>query len=54
MGALARPLLPVRDNGAQAIRIRVRVARTYPLTDVAQAHRDGQAGHSAGKLILVP
>ena len=32
----------------------VRVARTYPLDDVAQAHRDGQAGHSAGKLVLVP
>ena len=32
----------------------VRVARTYPLEDVAQAHRDGQAGHSAGKLVLVP
>ena len=32
----------------------VRVARTYPLSDVAQAHRDGQAGHSAGKLVLVP
>ena len=28
----------------------VRVAQTYPLADVAQAHRDGQAGHSAGKL----
>ena len=25
MGALARPLLPVRDNGVQAIRTRVRV-----------------------------
>ena len=25
VGALARPLLPVRDNGVQAIRIRVRV-----------------------------
>lgn len=32
----------------------VRVARTYPLTEVAQAHRDGQAGHSAGKLVLLP
>jgi len=32
----------------------VRVARTYPLSDVAQAHRDGQAGHSAGKLVLLP
>ncbi len=32
----------------------VRVAQTYPLSEVAQAHRDGQAGHSAGKLVLVP
>jgi NADPH:quinone reductase-like Zn-dependent oxidoreductase len=32
----------------------VRVARTYPLADVAQAHLDGQAGRSAGKLVLVP
>jgi NADPH:quinone reductase-like Zn-dependent oxidoreductase len=32
----------------------VRVSRTYPLSDAAQAHRDGQAGHSAGKLVLVP
>ena len=32
----------------------VRVARTYPLSDVAQAHRDGIAGHAAGKLVLVP
>jgi NADPH:quinone reductase-like Zn-dependent oxidoreductase len=32
----------------------VRVARTYPLSEVAEAHRDGQAGHSAGKIVLVP
>ncbi|MBO3085011.1 NADP-dependent oxidoreductase [Cellulomonas fengjieae] len=32
----------------------VRVARTYPLVDAARAHRDGMAGHSAGKLILIP
>jgi NADPH:quinone reductase-like Zn-dependent oxidoreductase len=32
----------------------VRVARTYPLSEVAQAHRDGQAGHAAGKLVLIP
>ena len=32
----------------------VRVARTYALEDVAEAHRDGQAGHSAGKLVLLP
>ena len=32
----------------------VRVAATYPLADVAQCHRDGIAGHSAGKLVLRP
>jgi NADPH:quinone reductase-like Zn-dependent oxidoreductase len=32
----------------------VRVAKTYPLSDVAQAHRDGIAGHTAGKLVLIP
>ena len=34
--------------------LNVRVAQTYPLSEVAQAHRDGQAGHSAGKLVLIP
>ncbi len=32
----------------------VRVAQTYPLSEVAQAHRDGQTGHAAGKLVLLP
>jgi NADPH:quinone reductase len=30
------------------------VARTYPLTETAQAHRDSQAGHTRGKLVVVP
>jgi NADPH2:quinone reductase len=29
-------------------------ARSFALDDVAEAHREGQAGHVAGKLVLVP
>jgi len=32
----------------------VAVARTYPLEDAAQAHRDSIAGHARGKLVLLP
>lgn len=32
----------------------VRVARTYPLEDAADAHRDSRAGHARGKLVLLP
>jgi NADPH:quinone reductase-like Zn-dependent oxidoreductase len=39
---------------AAAGRLVVTVAATYPLADVATAHRDGMAGHSRGKIILVP
>ncbi|MCU1620423.1 MAG: Alcohol dehydrogenase zinc-binding domain protein [Modestobacter sp.] len=35
-------------------RLEVVVARTFPLEDVAAAHREGMAGHSHGKLVLVP
>ena len=38
----------------EAGRLRVTVARTFPLDDVAAAHRDGMTGHSHGKLVLVP
>ena len=34
--------------------LRVKVARTYPLEDAAQAHRDSIAGHARGKLVLLP
>lgn len=34
--------------------ITVPIARTYPLSETAAAHRDSQAGHVRGKLILVP
>jgi NADPH:quinone reductase-like Zn-dependent oxidoreductase len=38
----------------EAGRLEVVVARTFPLADVAAAHREGMAGHSHGKLVLVP
>jgi NADPH:quinone reductase-like Zn-dependent oxidoreductase len=34
--------------------IEVHVARTYPLEQAADAHRDSQAGHARGKLVLLP
>ncbi|MDT4894420.1 MAG: NADPH:quinone reductase [Pseudonocardiales bacterium] len=34
--------------------LRVIVARTYSLDDVAEAHREIAAGHVTGKLVLVP
>jgi NADPH:quinone reductase-like Zn-dependent oxidoreductase len=30
------------------------VARTYPLSEAAAAHRDSEAGHVRGKLVLLP
>jgi NADPH2:quinone reductase len=39
---------------AGAGRIRVRVGATYPLTEVAEAHRRGMAGHVSGKIVLLP
>jgi NADPH2:quinone reductase len=39
---------------ADAGRLEVVVAGSYPLEDVAAAHREGMAGHSHGKLVLVP
>jgi NADPH:quinone reductase-like Zn-dependent oxidoreductase len=35
-------------------RLEVVVAGTFPLDDVAAAHREGMAGHTHGKLVLVP
>jgi NADPH:quinone reductase len=35
-------------------RLEVVVARTFPLVDVAAAHREGMSGHSHGKLVLLP
>jgi NADPH:quinone reductase len=39
---------------AEAGRLEVLVAGTYPLADVAAAHREGMTGHSHGKLVLLP
>jgi len=39
---------------AAAGRLQVVVAGTYPLEEVAAAHREGMSGHSHGKLVLVP
>lgn len=34
--------------------IKVRVSRTFPLVDVADAHRYVAEGHSGGKVVLIP
>jgi NADPH2:quinone reductase len=34
--------------------LRIRVDRAYPLADAAQAHRDLEGRHTAGKLLLIP
>ncbi|MEV3926642.1 NADP-dependent oxidoreductase [Actinomadura coerulea] len=34
--------------------ITVPIARTYPLADAADAHRESQTGHVCGKLVLAP
>ncbi|WP_222264193.1 quinone oxidoreductase family protein [Modestobacter marinus] len=39
---------------AESGELEVVVAGSYPLDDVAAAHRAGQAGHTHGKLVLVP
>jgi NADPH2:quinone reductase len=35
-------------------KLKVRVAKTYPLADAPQAHRDLEARKLVGKLLLVP
>ncbi|MGY1663447.1 zinc-binding alcohol dehydrogenase family protein [Geodermatophilus sp. SYSU D00705] len=39
---------------AGAGRLQVVVAGTHPLAEVAAAHREGMAGHTHGKLVLIP
>jgi NADPH2:quinone reductase len=34
--------------------LKLRIAHTYPLSDVAQAHRDLEGRHTTGKLLLLP
>jgi NADPH:quinone reductase len=41
-------------EAAGAGRLEVVVAATFPLEDVAAAHRQGMAGHTHGKLVLLP
>ncbi|GAA2726413.1 quinone oxidoreductase family protein [Cellulomonas aerilata] len=49
--AAARPrLAELAGTG----RLRVRVAATFPLADVAEAHRLGMAGGATGKIVLLP
>ncbi|WP_448608983.1 quinone oxidoreductase family protein [Geodermatophilus sp. URMC 60] len=47
----ARPDLA---EAAGAGRLEVVVAATFPLEEVAAAHRQGMAGHTHGKLVLLP
>jgi NADPH2:quinone reductase len=35
-------------------KLKVRIAKTYPLAEAPQAHRDMEARKAAGKLLLVP
>jgi len=35
-------------------KLKLRIAKTYPLADAAQAHRDMEARKIAGKLLLIP
>jgi NADPH:quinone reductase len=58
-GAGADPGTELRDAARQQLadlaadgRIRVIVDSTYPLRQVAEAHRKLQAGHAAGKIVL--
>ena len=34
--------------------LRVEVARTFPLAEAAEAHRLSEAGHTRGKIVLIP
>jgi NADPH:quinone reductase len=39
---------------AEAGKLRVRVAATYPLSEAAAAHRELSSGHTHGKIVLLP
>ncbi|POX62806.1 alcohol dehydrogenase [Streptomyces sp. Ru62] len=41
-------------EAAAAGRLRVIVASSYPLAEAAAAHRESMAGHTTGKIVLVP
>ncbi|HEX7460310.1 MAG TPA: zinc-binding dehydrogenase, partial [Acidimicrobiales bacterium] len=57
----ADPGVEIRDAArmelvrqAEAGTITVRVARTYPLAEAAEALRELSAGHAHGKIVLIP
>jgi NADPH:quinone reductase-like Zn-dependent oxidoreductase len=54
-GDSGRALHALSDIGEliESGRFALPVARTFPLTEVAQAHRAGEQGHLRGKLVLV-
>ncbi|MFJ8335462.1 NADP-dependent oxidoreductase [Streptomyces sp. NPDC094437] len=54
-GDAGRALHALDDIGAliDAGRFALPVARTFPLTEVADAHRAGERGHAPGKLVLL-
>ena len=35
-------------------KLKLRIEKTYPLADAAQAHRDLESRKTAGKLLLIP
>ncbi|MDX2549083.1 quinone oxidoreductase family protein [Streptomyces sp. WI04-05B] len=41
-------------EAAEAGRLRVLIAASYPLDEAAAAHREIMAGHTSGKIVLVP
>ena len=41
-------------NWVAAGELKIRVDRAYPLAEAAQAHRDLEGRHTAGKLLLIP
>jgi NADPH:quinone reductase-like Zn-dependent oxidoreductase len=60
-GPGADPGSEIRDRGRSVLldkagqgAVRVVVARTFPLTEAAQAHRLLRDGHAGGKLVLLP
>lgn len=44
--------MPALAQAAAAGRIRIQIGGTYPLAQAAQAHRDLEAGHQRGKILL--
>ncbi len=47
-GRLAK-LIALADNGT----VRVHIRRTFPLADIAEAHREVESGHGQGKIAVL-